>query len=190
LIEDHRKDYLFRLVNKVVPRRINMNDCQSSLDTIYAGWCRHQELLIAALEPLTTHQLSLRAAPLLRSTGELTAHIIATRARWFAPPLGDGSRQLAAYAHWDKPDDPHRGAHDLVRGLQFTQDYIQITMACWTPEEWNISIPGNDDHEPAVVTRQWVIWHIIEHDLHHGGEISLSLGVHQLAPPDMDLEFT
>ena len=26
-------------------------------------------------------------------------------------------------------------------------------------------------------TRQWVIWHLIEHDVHHGGEISLTLGM-------------
>jgi hypothetical protein len=22
------------------------------------------------------------------------------------------------------------------------------------------------------LSRQWVIWHVIEHDLHHGGELS------------------
>ncbi len=162
-----------------------MEGCQPLLDTIYAGWCKYQELLVAALQPLTTHQLSLRPAPPLRSIGEITAHIIAARARWFASPLGDGSHELAAYNRWDQPDAPKRSAHELVRGLQFTQDYMQITMACWTPQEWNISIPGEDDHEPAVVTRQWVIWHLIEHDLHHGGEISLTLGIHSLTPPDM-----
>ncbi|HEX4716084.1 MAG TPA: DinB family protein [Ktedonobacteraceae bacterium] len=30
------------------------------------------------------------------------------------------------------------------------------------------------------MTRQWIIWHVIEHDLHHGGEISLILGTHGL----------
>jgi uncharacterized damage-inducible protein DinB len=162
-----------------------MDGCQLSLDTIYAGWCKHQEQLIATLESLTAHQLALRAAPLLRSIGEITAHIIAARAHWFAPPLGDGSRELAGFSRWDKPGEPFRDVHQLIRGLQFTQDYIQITMACWTPEEWNISIPGEDNHEPAVITRQWVIWHLIEHDLHHGGEISLTLSMHGLTPPEL-----
>ena len=164
-----------------------MDDCQSLLDMVYAGWCKYQELLIAALEPLTTHQLAMRAAPHLRSIGEITAHIIAARARWFAPPLGDGSRELAGFDHWDKPSEPSRDAHQLVRGLQFTQDYIQITMACWTPQEWKFSIPGETDREPVVISRQWVIWHLIEHDLHHGGEISLTLGIHHLTPPNLNL---
>jgi len=30
-----------------------------------------------------------------------------------------------------------------------------------------------------------VIWHLIEHDLHHGGEIALTLGLHGLAAPDL-----
>ena len=29
------------------------------------------------------------------------------------------------------------------------------------------------------------IWHIIEHDLHHGGELSFSLGMHGLTAPDL-----
>jgi uncharacterized damage-inducible protein DinB len=169
----------------VVPRREKINDCQSSLDTIYAGWCRYQELLIAALEPLSQEQLALRPAPHLRSIGEIAAHIIGARARWFAPPLGDGSQELAVFAIWDKPGSSLQSAHDLVRGLQFTQDYVQITMACWTPAEWKVAIPSEDDHDPPVITRQWVVWHLIEHDLHHGGEISITLGMHGLTPPDL-----
>ena len=34
-------------------------------------------------------------------------------------------------------------------------------------------------------SRQWIIWHVIEHDLHHGGEISLMLGMHGLVAPDI-----
>jgi hypothetical protein len=29
------------------------------------------------------------------------------------------------------------------------------------------------------------VWHIAEHDIHHGGELSFSLGIHGL--PGMDL---
>ncbi len=29
---------------------------------------------------------------------------------------------------------------------------------------------------PDEVTRGWIIWHVVEHDLHHGGELSYSLG--------------
>jgi hypothetical protein len=34
-------------------------------------------------------------------------------------------------------------------------------------------------------SRGWVIWHVAEHDVHHGGEISQILGSHGLAPLDV-----
>ena len=33
---------------------------------------------------------------------------------------------------------------------------------------------------PETVTRYWVIWHVLEHDLYHGGELSNTLRSHGL----------
>ena len=30
------------------------------------------------------------------------------------------------------------------------------------------------------LTRKWIIWHVLEHDIHHGGELSLALGAYGL----------
>ena len=47
-------------------------------------------------------------------------------------------------------------------------------------------IKGTSPHYgDDALSRQWVIWHVIEHDLHHGGEVSLMLGTHGLAAPDL-----
>jgi uncharacterized damage-inducible protein DinB len=63
---------------------------------------------------------------------------------------------------------------------------MQEAIARWTPSDWQHTYPGDeDDGEPAIITRQWVIWHLIEHDLHHGGEISLTLGMHGLSAPNL-----
>ncbi len=35
------------------------------------------------------------------------------------------------------------------------------------------------------VSRSWIIYHVLEHDLHHGGEVSLTLGIHGLAAIDI-----
>jgi uncharacterized damage-inducible protein DinB len=29
-------------------------------------------------------------------------------------------------------------------------------------------------------TRQWIVWHVLEHEIHHGGELSLALGTYGL----------
>jgi uncharacterized damage-inducible protein DinB len=158
---------------------------QSSLEAIYAGWRNYQDLLIAALAALNAEQLALQAAPHLRSIEAIATHMIGARGRWFAPPLGDGNKQLAAFSRWDRRGEPVRTAAEIVQGLQFTLDTIHTTIALWTPSEWQETMPGEGAHEPAVITRPWAIWHLIEHDLHHGGEISLTLGLHNLKAPDL-----
>jgi uncharacterized damage-inducible protein DinB len=161
-----------------------MNVFQSSTEAIYAGWRNHQALLLAALAPLSAEQLDLKPAPRLRSIEAIATHMIGARARWFSPPLGDGDKQLARYGRWDRRGGPVRSAAEIMRGLKFTLDYIHDRIASWSVDEWQESMPG-EEHEPETITRPWVIWHLIEHDLHHTGEISLILGMNKLKAPDL-----
>jgi uncharacterized damage-inducible protein DinB len=162
-----------------------MTELHSPLPTIYAGWHNYQTLLIAALRPLSLDQLGLRAAPQLRSIGEIMRHIIGARARWFYQLMGEGGEVFATLGTWDRPGMPPRSAAELIEGLEATWQGMQEAISRWTPEDWQQSYPGEEPSEPARITRQWVIWHLIEHDLHHGGEIGLTLGQHELAAPDL-----
>ena len=162
-----------------------MTELQSPMPTIYAGWHTYQTLLITALTPLLPDQLALRAAPPLRSIEEIATHMIGARARWFYQLMGEGGDEFALLARWDRPDMPIRDAAELVQGLETTWQGMQEAIARWTPEDWQQTYPGEDASEPARITRQWVIWHLIEHDLHHGGEIGLTLGMHGLPAPDL-----
>ena len=39
--------------------------------------------------------------------------------------------------------------------------------------------------DPVDLSRAWVVWHVLEHDLFHGGEISFALGMHGLTGIDI-----
>lgn len=162
-----------------------MTDVPSSMPTIYTGWQNYQGLLTACLSGLTPDQLALGAAPGLRSIGGIATHMIGARARWFHGLLGEGGDELAALAAWDRPGQPVRVPGELVSALESTWRGMQAAIARWTPSEWAQTYPGELPGEPARLTRHWVIWHLIEHDLHHGGEISLTLGMHGLPAPDL-----
>ena len=71
-----------------------MAEQQISLLPFYKGWDTYQELLIKAIEPLSLEQLSLRAAPQLRSIGDLATHIIGVRAGWLYYTLEKGDEHL------------------------------------------------------------------------------------------------
>ena len=160
-----------------------MTELPSLMPTLYAGWHNYQTLLITALTPLSPDQLALRAAPAIRSMGEIATHMIGARARWFYQLMGEGGDEFAALGTWDRQGMPTRTAPELSHGLETTCQGMQAAIARWTPADWQQTYPGEEPDEPATITRQWVIWHLMEHDLHHGGEISLTLGMHGLTAP-------
>ena len=147
--------------------------------TLYAGWQDYQSLLLHALRPLSAEQLEMRYAPGLRTVSMIAAHMIGARARWFYQGFEEGGADFKTLANWDRRGARARSAAELVSGLERTWDGMHTAIARWTPEQWAETFPG-ESGEPESITRQWVIWHLIEHDLHHGGEISLTLGAHGL----------
>ncbi len=161
-----------------------MQNERELVSTIFTGWKNYQDLLTKALAPLSPEQLGLRATPKLRSIEENATHIIGARARWFYRLMGEGGEPFADLAKWDRKEMPVRSAAEILEGLLTTWKGMQDAIQRWTPEEWQQTYP--DEDAPSYrITRAWVIWHLIEHDLHHGGEISFTLGMHALQAPDL-----
>lgn len=148
------------------------------------GWSTYQNHLVKAIEPLTAEQLELRISPNLRSIGSLAKHIVCTRAAWLYGLMGEGGPDIATIAGWEHDGDVPPTA-ELVRGLNVTFQAWQGCLARWTPEDLEYIFRGERGGRPYELSRQWVIWHVIEHDLHHGGELSFSLGAHGLAAIDI-----
>ncbi|HLI06453.1 MAG TPA: DinB family protein [Ktedonobacteraceae bacterium] len=164
-----------------------MAEQETNLLPFYKGWDVYQDLLVKTLAPLTDEQLELRAAPHLRSIGQNAVHIVATRAGWFHGLMQRGDAEIAVLAEWNDRDlnAPIKSATELVAGLETTWKMIEHALANWTPADLEYVYEGKWDDEPYRLTRQWVIWHVIEHDLHHGGEISFTLGMHNLPAIDI-----
>ncbi len=151
-----------------------------TLTTFYTSWKAYQDRLKEALAPLTAEQLALRAAPRLRSVGENAAHIVGARAGWFTEFLGeDGGADVKASARWE-PGAPARTAAELVQGLDRTWHFMADCLARWSPADMHQTFPDDWDGQRVELSRAWVVWHVLEHDLHHGGEVSLTLGMHGL----------
>ncbi|MBA2679461.1 MAG: DinB family protein [Ktedonobacteraceae bacterium] len=158
-----------------------MAEQQISLSPLYKGWDAYQELLVKALEPLSPDQLSLRPAPHLRSIGENAAHIVGTRAGWVYYQLERGDEQLVSLASWNGANQPARSSAELIKGLEATWHVIQDALNSWTIADLAGIVHDTDENgEDQTYTRQWVLWHLIEHDIHHGGELSFALGMHGL----------
>jgi uncharacterized damage-inducible protein DinB len=150
----------------------------------YQGWDVYQGHLVKAIAPLTSEQLELKIAPNQRSIGQIARHIIRARASWLGNVLGEGGPNIAEIAKWEYEGDVPPTA-ELVRTLEVTFSAWQECLQRWTLEDMEYLFRGERWGEPYALSRQWMTWHIIAHDLHHGGELSFSLGAHGLAAPDI-----
>ena len=161
-----------------------MAEQELNLLSFYKGWDAYQALLIKAIAPLSSEELALRAAPHLRSVGENVAHLISGRVSNFLV-LGEAGAEMTPLEQWDIPGAPLRSAAELVSGLESTWQMIQMALVSWIPADLeDIFVDGQGDEAPRL-TRQSIIWSTIKHDLHHGGEISLTLGVHHVEALDL-----
>lgn len=159
---------------------------QSTLEVIYESWRGYHEKLRDCIAPLTPEQLMLQPAPHMWPLGQLAQHIISVRAGWFSGTLQEYDKAMDAYMYWGQRDSPARSGEELARGLDDTWAFIEARLQRWTPADCAQTFPDEgSDGQVYDVSRSWVIYHVMEHDLHHGGEISLILGMNRLRTPDL-----
>lgn len=145
-------------------------------------WYRYQGLLKQAIAPLTDEQLAYRLNG-QRSAGEIAAHIIAVRAWYLHGVMGEGGAEMDALMGWDNTDAPPRTSAELLAGIDQTWNLLTGCLGRWTAADmqtsFHINWLGQD------MPREFVVWHMIEHEIHHGGELSFTLGSHGLPGVDV-----
>jgi uncharacterized damage-inducible protein DinB len=169
--------------NHIAKRSNPMPETPMTIAPFYKGWDDYQQRLVQAVAPLTLEQLAQGVARELRPIGMLIAHIIVVRAGWLHFNLLERDERLLEFIEWNEWEYETRPASELVRGLEVTWAVIEAGLNRWTVADLDDVIwDTNEAGEPVIaLMRQWVIWHLIEHDMHHGGELSYSLGIHHLA---------
>jgi len=165
---------------------------------VYRGWEGYQTSLVHAIAPLSPEHLAHRSAPHLRSVGEIARHISGGRLTWFLrmqPPGGEGlARQVP---EWEEDDYGNRyvvegpsfadatDAAALVRWLEATWQMIEATLTQWTVADLERTYRHTYWGKTYAVSRQWTIWRIMAHDIHHGGQLSELLLMQGIALPEL-----
>ena len=165
----------------------------NSLASIYEGWDGYQRSLVHAVASLTPEQLAWRPSPNLRSLGELVRHIALGRITWFLRMDAPGSRELAGQiSAWE--EDQHGNqyviedaiaitdqATELVRWLEASWHMIDQTLKTWTVADLAKTYRHTWRGDIYAISHQWTIWRIMAHDIHHGGELVVMLGMQGLS---------
>jgi uncharacterized damage-inducible protein DinB len=170
------------------------------LQTFYEGWANHQRLLLDMVRDLTPEQLRLRPAPGLWAVWQLAGHVAGSRAYWLHDVLGEGDPAIREMfrvatttvpdltvgdAGWEDDEDHPRGPGEIVEGLTRSWSMVRDCLQRWKPEDLAVEFVRHRPNRTETVTREFVIWHLMEHDVHHTGEMSLILGMHGVQGLDL-----
>jgi uncharacterized damage-inducible protein DinB len=173
---------------------------RAALDTLFDGWQEHQRLVIRMLAGLTAEQLGLRPSADTWSVWQLAGHMAGSRSYWFQDILGEGEPSLRDRfrvasttvpdlpledAGWEDDEDHPRSDAELVDALEDTWALIEGRLRAWTPEDLAVEFTRHRSSGARTFTRSWVVWHLMEHDVHHAGEMSIILGSHGLHGLDL-----
>jgi uncharacterized damage-inducible protein DinB len=166
----------------------------------YDGWENHERLLLAAVRNLTPEQLALQTGPHMWSVWQIAGHMAGARVYWLHDRLGEGDPSVRDMFHvigttvpdlplesagWEDDENHPRGAAEIVEGLERSWTLLDECLRRWTPDDLAVEVSPPSSPSGRASTRGWVIWHLMEHDLHHGGEISLILGSSGLQALDL-----
>jgi uncharacterized damage-inducible protein DinB len=158
------------------------------LAQIFDGWNGYQESLLRAVAQLTSEQLAFKAGPKMRSMGQLIRHIALGRITWLGriAPIGI-DEVVARVPRWFTDGDGNRHVDEEAVPWDNTQGLAEWLGASWKPigeslDRWSVddlsrTFPYRFRGADYLISRQWVVWRILSHDMHHGGQLALLLAM-------------
>ncbi len=167
-----------------------MSSQDVSLAKIFDGWEGYNASIVHAIQPLTPEQMAWRPTPKHCSVGEVASHIAIGRVGWFARMDAPGSADLAQKA------DAYASEYDIANDKAELLSWMDASwrMIAGTLNQWTVADLSRTFRQPYggqvyAASYQWTIWRVLTHDVHHGGELALMLGMQGIALPELGDQF-
>ncbi|MGQ0548896.1 MAG: DinB family protein [Armatimonadota bacterium] len=156
---------------------------------LFPYWADNRALLAEIIRPLKEHDLEFRPAVGQRTIGDILRHVITAEEYWWrggilGEPFGAGRP-----ADWDTLTDEQKAAYrrqrfptlpSILQGLQTAHEpmaeFLARTDAAALCEKRRAT--WEEDN-----TLRWILWHLVEHDQHHRGQIYTRLRLLGYDPP-------
>jgi uncharacterized damage-inducible protein DinB len=92
--------------------------------------------------------------------------------QWFTDR--DGSR------HALEESASATSADALVEWLRLSWEPVQAVLDEWTADDLSVVFKHRYAGKDYAVSRQWVVWRVMSHDIHHGGQLAMMLAMQEI----------
>lgn len=145
---------------------------------VFFHWKEVRTDLFRALDMLSDEQLSFVPREGMWSLGETVRHIANTEEGWFRYVVE------RKYAQW--PPDYSAADYPTVESIKaLLTDVHARTQAFLEPLTLEDLEQIIDSPSGEQIPLKWIVWHVIDHEIHHRGEVFLMLGLMGMEGPDM-----
>jgi uncharacterized damage-inducible protein DinB len=161
-----------------------------SIRPFYDMWPQYNRRLRDVVAAMTPAQLAVRPAPDLWPIWATVGHTCGGRVYWLCDVIGEpgaGTTPFGGGAElgWEDDLDHPRGPEELAEALDSTFRIVERCLDEWTPEMLGDVIERTYAGTTQRHTRSSILQRIFSHDAYHCGELSQTLGIHEL--PQIDL---
>jgi uncharacterized damage-inducible protein DinB len=143
---------------------------------LFSHWEEARGYLLQALDKFTDDELRFAPYPGAWSVGEVACHIAQVEEGWIHGDIRHAWQQEPDYRWQDYPSVAAIKAL-LAQVHERTLEYLRTE-----PVE---SLDRTIVLSEGETTVRWILWHVIEHEIHHRGEIFLMLGLLGKQGPDI-----
>ena len=145
---------------------------------LFGHWAEVRDGLIKALDQLTDEQLGFVPHERLWSLGRVARHIASAEEGWFRYAVtSELTEWPAEYTVEEYPTV--QAVKTLLTDVHTRTDAYLSTIDAADVDQI-IDLPWD-----SQVPLRWIIWHVLEHEIHHRGELFLMLGLLGIEAPDV-----
>jgi uncharacterized damage-inducible protein DinB len=168
-----------------------MTDLNSTIRPFYDGWDIYNDRIIEVIREMSAEQLAVRPAPDGWPIWATVGHTAGARVYWLCGVLGEPGAESTPFTDpmnelgWEDDLESPRGSDELVFALESTWRVVDQCLGRWTVESLGDRFIRTTEAGTRSHTRQSVLMRLISHDSYHCGEMSQTLGIHDLAQIDL-----
>lgn len=162
----------------------------NTVAAFYEPWRLYNERIIEVVRQLSDEQLAIRPSSDGWPIWAIVGHTAGARIYWLCDVFGEEGADTTPFGGtngvgWEDDLDHPRTSTELVHALESTWKVIEGCLRRWTPEFLFENFPPLAAKEGQIRNRQGVLVRLLSHDSYHCGELSQTLGIHDL--PQIDL---
>ena len=161
-----------------------------SIRRFYDRWPQYNRRLTEVIGEMTDQQLAIRPSADGWPVWATVGHTAGVRPYWLCTVVGEPGAETTPFADpdtegWEDDLDHPRSAAELVGALQTTWAIVDGILERWTPEMLDEPVERLYGDQRQIHTRASILQRLLTHDAYHCGELSQTLGIHNL--PQIDL---